>query len=470
MNTHSSHKGEIVESDGYLYYCLDGVPTHAGVVLVDGKIYYAGHEGELVCGHHKVVHRDRANGLLKRGTYEFDEDGVLVEGSYQKPARSKPRRSSQGLPGYFRKILTAGLLILAALAAAFVLYLTRSRSDETAPAAAGSSGAPASTEAAHIQLPESGRTVWLVSDELRRVYDGSMTLTDAAARTGQAGAPFVFSYSMEPDDHAVLELAGQSYPLDPLSGELEIPNLETGRTYDYTVTVSGDWGSETHVGRFHTADSNRMIQLDGLKNTRDIGGYETLDGKRVRQGQLIRGSELDGLTEPTYYLQDPAQAEPFGFRYDCDLRSGSLFTGEYVSRLGARVGHAFFGAPAYGEIFQEYYFPALRELFSALADAAHYPMYLHCTYGADRTGTLVFLLQGILGVPEEQMCFEYHLTCFTFPQYAANNHINVVINGLAGYPGKTINEKIEAYLTGTVGIPAEQLDSIRAILLEPAGT
>ena len=123
-------------------------------------------------------------------------------------------------------------------------------------------------------------------------------------------------------------------------------------------------------------------------------------------------------------------------------------------------------APQYGQVFQAEYFAALRDLFAELADANHYPMYLHCTYGADRTGTLVFLLQGILGVPEEQMRFEYCLSGFTFPQYVSGENLNVLINGVSAYPGDTLNEKIEAFLTQTVGVPAEQLDSIRAIFLE----
>lgn len=465
MKTNESHKGEIVEEDGYLYYFQDGVPTHAGVVQVDGKLYYAGREGELICGHHKAVHTDRTNGLVKRGTYEFDENGVLIKESYQKPERVKSKRRTKTLSKLARKVLWAALAILVVLAVGLSLYLTQDRSD---PAAQGTESTAAQTAGSDspIELPPAEETVRLVSPSLQAVYDGTATLADAVARSESPIEPYRFRYKMSPEDRAVLTLAGNTWELDPQASVLVIYNLETGRSYDYTVAVSGDWGSQTLDGSFEVAESNRFVRLDGAVNTRDIGGYQTLNGMRVRQGLLIRGSELDGLVEPNYYLKDPAQAESFHFRYDCDLRSGSLFAGVYASRLGEDVTHEFFAAPQYGEVFQAEYFAALRDLFTVLADANHYPMYLHCTYGADRTGTLVFLLQGILGVPEEQMHFEYRLTGFAFPQYADSENLNVLINGVSAYPGDTLNEKIEAFLTQTVGVPAEQLDGIRAIFLE----
>lgn len=466
MKTNEAHKGEIVEEDGYLYYYQDGVPTHAGVVQVDGKLYYAGREGELVCGHHKAVHTDRANGLVKRGTYEFDEDGVLIEASYQKPVRATSKRRKKGISKRAWKVLCAALAILVVLAIGLALYLTQDRTGTSAQTPE-SAAAQTTGDAGPIELPPVGETVWLVSPSLQAVYDGTATLQGAVSHSDNSPIePYRFRYSMAAEDRAVLTLAGQSWELDPQASVLEIYNLETGRRYDYTVTVSGDWGSRTLDGSFEAADSNRFVRLDGVVNTRDVGGYETLNGMRVRQGVLIRGGELDGLVEPSYFLEDPAQAEPFHFRYDCDLRSGSVFTGVYASRLGEDVTHKFFTAPQYGQVFQAEYFAALRDLFAELADANHYPMYLHCTYGADRTGTLVFLLQGILGVPEEQMRFEYCLSGFTFPQYVSGENLNVLINGVSAYPGDTLNEKIEAFLTQTVGVPAEQLDSIRAIFLE----
>lgn len=37
-------------------------------------------------------------------------------------------------------------------------------------------------------------------------------------------------------------------------------------------------------------------------------------------------------------------------------------------------------------------------------------MYLHCTYGFERTGTMYYLLERLLGVPEQDIIWEYEST------------------------------------------------------------
>ena len=101
-----------------------------------------------------------------------------------------------------------------------------------------------------------------------------------------------------------------------------------------------------------------------------------------------------------------------------------------------------------------------------MANPNNYPMYLHCTYGADRTGVVVFLLQGILGVPEEKMFSEYRLTAFANASFRNNKEIEIVASGFEGYEGETINEKIENYLIDYVGVSVEEIESIRNIMLE----
>ena len=67
----------IVEEDGSLYYYEKGLRTYGGVMLIDGKYYYAATSGEVVHGRKYWI--SKTNGLLKEKSYTFDDNGVITD-------------------------------------------------------------------------------------------------------------------------------------------------------------------------------------------------------------------------------------------------------------------------------------------------------------------------------------------------------------------------------------------------------
>jgi protein tyrosine/serine phosphatase len=172
-----------------------------------------------------------------------------------------------------------------------------------------------------------------------------------------------------------------------------------------------------------TATIERRLPLQGSCNFRDIGGYETADGRTVRWKRLYRSDALHGLTP-----DDLALIAPLGVATLIDLRSHREFEASGHSPVIAAHGTVHRHLPFLPESTAPTnydQFPPLTELyvqmiekgaatiravFETLADNTTYPAVVHCAVGKDRTGVTIALLLRTLGVSDEVIVADYALT------------------------------------------------------------
>lgn len=248
------------------------------------------------------------------------------------------------------------------------------------------------------------------------------------------------------------------YYLESSSGVFDFKHLYTNTTYYYRATVYTRQGTDTAMGHFKTADTPRILSIDGLSNVRDIGNWRTDSGKRIKQGLLIRGTEMDAAVESGYHLTNAGlvdMLEIFGIKTDIDLRAE---TATSKDALGPRVDHKYYDMVQYDGIFTDYGKEKIRMVFADLANPDNYPIYLHCTYGCDRTGTICYLLEALLGVSRDDCLKDYGLSNMNIA------YIQSVENGLKNYEGDTLKEQVESYLL-SCGVSEYQIASIRNIFL-----
>lgn len=241
-------------------------------------------------------------------------------------------------------------------------------------------------------------------------------------------------------------------------GEYELRHLLANTTYYYRVTAYMKGNTEAVTGKFKTADTPRILSIEGLYNVRDIGNQKTESGHRIKQGLLIRGTEMDGAVEEAYHITNRGvvdMLEELKIKTDMDLRTKKS---EMSDALGAGVKHNYYGMVMYDDVFTVKGKETVRKVFADLANESNYPIYLHCTYGCDRTGTVCYLLESVLGVSKENCLKEYGLSNLTL------ENIKKVEKGLNAYEGKTHKDRAEAYLL-SCGVTKQQISSIRNIFL-----
>ncbi|MCR5351830.1 MAG: tyrosine-protein phosphatase [Bacteroidales bacterium] len=204
--------------------------------------------------------------------------------------------------------------------------------------------------------------------------------------------------STSPEFENAFEVAGTHSPV-------KVYNLIPGVKYYYRVFCEH---KVLKTGCVIPVGPLRMIE--GISdNVRDLGGWK-VEGGHIAYGRVYRGAQLSTR------MPDSGKdifLHQLGISVDLDLRG--------IKRIEARVGQAIEGTvylklPVEKNLgrgtgnTQELYQQAIRSIIGWLGEGRN--IYFHCAGGADRTGSLAFLIEALLGVSESDLSKDYELTTF----------------------------------------------------------
>jgi protein-tyrosine phosphatase len=170
--------------------------------------------------------------------------------------------------------------------------------------------------------------------------------------------------------------------------------------------------------------TSRTLNVPGVTNLRDVGGYPAANRALTRWGTLLRSGTMNGLK--------PEQAEPLeriGLRTIIDLRRPSEIRNDpqpqLISASGAASYHNIslltddieqarkennYLLPDIYRAMIDHAQAEVAETISILAEPEAFPALVRCTAGKDRTGIIIALLLRVAGVPDDTIVYDYALS------------------------------------------------------------
>ncbi|MBQ3878832.1 MAG: tyrosine-protein phosphatase [Oscillospiraceae bacterium] len=172
------------------------------------------------------------------------------------------------------------------------------------------------------------------------------------------------------------------------------------------------------------------LPVEGLSNTRDLGGMRTADGHTIRRGRLFRSGKLDNLKDPAWLSEHVSLIVDFRSTKEKDDHPEPVAAGvEYlhiplferrtsgvtrdkesdrgIAALDPESALARMAGVYRSFLTDEFSLSQYRRFMHLLLEDREKAVLWHCSAGKDRTGTGALFVQALLGVSREDILADY---------------------------------------------------------------
>lgn len=285
---------------------------------------------------------------------------------------------------------------------------------------------------------------------------------------------YLANVTYDPSDYSTSQIANYAPAEAVVSNYKPIGQTAGGVThYNEQPGIQTPFAGSNAAGTLKPLDALRWIRTRENAaeawNVRDLGGW-ACDGGTVKYGLLIRGGRIAAADRAVLVGQ-------LGVQHEIDLRGkegrdpsdGDVAT---ESPLGSDVWFTIAQkAASYALTPVETWQIYLRCVIDAVTHRE--PVYFHCTAGADRTGTLACVLEGLLGMNQSDIDKDYELTTFysgsgTDANARCRNEAEWMrlITAINAVSGDSFRDKCVHFAVGTCGMTLADINAYRAAMID----